>query len=87
MKKVVFTGVERFFDKDDLVVSKTDLKGRITYANRVFIDLSGYQIAELIGAPHSILKHPEMPCCVFKLLWDTIEKEKKKFSPMSLTVE
>jgi len=67
------TGVERFFDDDEIIVSKTDLKGRITYANTVFNRVAGMGEKELIGAPHSIIRHPEMPRCVFKLLWDTIE--------------
>ncbi|AWJ90418.1 chemotaxis protein [Azospirillum baldaniorum] len=66
------TGVERFFDADEVIVSKTDLKGRITYANRVFQRVAGYSEAELMGAPHSIVRHPDMPRCVFKLLWDTL---------------
>lgn len=74
------TGIERFFDKDEIIVSKTDLTGKITYANRVFVRVSGYTEAELIGAPHSILRHPEMPRCVFKLLWDTIESGREIFA-------
>lgn len=66
------TGRERTFDPDDIIVSKTDRTGRITYANRVFITVSGFAEHELVGAPHSIIRHPDMPRCVFKLLWDTI---------------
>ena len=66
------TGVERFFDGDEVIVSKTDLMGRITYANRVFQRVAGYTESELMGAPHSIVRHPDMPRCVFKLLWDTL---------------
>ena len=66
------SGVERFFDEDEIIVSKTDTNGLITYANDVFIRVSGWTEAELIGAPHSISRHPGMPRCVFKLLWDTI---------------
>ncbi len=66
------TGVEQFFDIDDIIVSKTDLKGRITYANDIFEHVSGYNSGELMGQPHSIIRHPDMPRCVFKLLWDTI---------------
>lgn len=66
------TDVEVFFDRSDLIVSKTDIKGRITYANRTFCDTCGYREAELIGAPHSIIRHPDMPRAVFKLLWDTV---------------
>lgn len=68
----VVTGRELFFGKDELIVSKTDLKGRILYANRIFMKISSYNEKELIGAPHSILRHPEMPRCVFKLLWERI---------------
>lgn len=66
------TGHERFFDKDEIIVSKTDLTGRILYANSVFCKVGGYTEKELLGAPHSILRHPDMPRCVFKLLWDTL---------------
>lgn len=74
------TGVERFFKESEIIVSKTDLKGRLTYANRVFIDISDYTEQELLGAPHSILRHPDMPRCVFKLLWDTIQAKKEIFA-------
>ena len=66
------TQKEVFFDKEELIVSKTDLKGRITYANDVFMRVANYHENELLGAPHSILRHPDMPRCIFKLLWDTI---------------
>ena len=71
-KKILPTGVERFFREDEVIVSKTDLKGRLTYVNRVFINISGYQEPELLGEPHSLIRNPEMPRSVFKLLWDTI---------------
>ncbi len=74
------TGVERFFDVKDIIVSKTDLKGRITYANDVFQQIAGYSENELIGQPHSIIRHPDMPRCVFKLLWDTIERGEEIFA-------
>lgn len=67
------SGHERFFEPDEIIVSKTDLRGRITYANRVFMRVAGYTEAELLGAPHSIVRHPDMPRCVFRLLWDTIQ--------------
>ncbi len=74
------TGVERTFDRQDFIVSKTDLKGRITYGNRLFTDLSGYDYKTLIGAPHSLIRHPHMPRCIFKLMWDTIEARKEIFA-------
>lgn len=66
------TGVERTFSPDDVIVSKTDPKGIITYANDVFLDLAGMTEREAIGAPHSVIRHPDMPRAVFKLLWDTL---------------
>ncbi len=67
------TTIEKVMREDDFIVSKTDLKGRITYGNRVFIEFSGYLEQELIGAQHNIIRHPDMPRAVFKLLWDTIQ--------------
>lgn len=67
------TSVERQMREDDYIVSKTDLKGRITYGNRIFIEFSGYSEAELLGTQHNIIRHPDMPRAVFKLLWDTIQ--------------
>lgn len=66
------SGVERVIQDGEFIISKTDTKGIITYANEVFIKLSGYTEAELIGVPHNILRHPDMPRCVFKYLWDQI---------------
>lgn len=66
------TSVERSLGDQDFIVSKTDAKGRIVYANRIFIELSGYREAELLGAQHNIIRHPDMPRSVFKLLWDHI---------------
>lgn len=73
-------GREVTFANDEIIVSKTDLHGRITYANDVFLRVSGYSEAELLGAPHSILRHPGMPRSVFKLLWDTIENGDEIFA-------
>jgi PAS domain S-box-containing protein len=72
MRDVHLTGTERFFDPMELIVSKTDTKGRITYANTIFARIAGYTAKELLSAPHSLVRHPAMPRCVFKLLWDTI---------------
>ncbi|MEZ6014881.1 MAG: PAS domain-containing protein [Planctomycetota bacterium] len=74
------TGVERTFGEDEIIVSKTDTKGRITYANRVFLRVAGYTEAEILGAPHSVLRHPDMPRCVFQLLWDTIQAGREIFA-------
>lgn len=78
--KTAATSTEIFFGEDELIVSKTDAKGRITYANDIFVHVSGYSERELIGAPHSILRHPDMPRCVFWLLWETIAKGNEIFA-------
>ena len=74
------SGKEIFFDNDEIIVSKTDLKGRITYANSVFMRMAGYSEKELLGAPHSLIRHPDMPRCVFKLLWDTLQAGEEIFA-------
>lgn len=74
------TGKERFFEEDEIIVSKTDTKGRITYANDVFLRVAGYTENEVMGQPHSIVRHPDMPRCVFKLLWDTLAAKKEIFA-------
>lgn len=71
------TSVERLMREDDFIVSKTDLKGRITYGNRIFVEFSGYSEKELIGTQHNIIRHPDMPRAVFKLLWDTIQNKRE----------
>jgi PAS domain S-box-containing protein len=74
------TGVERSFGSDEIIVSKTDVKGRIIYANEVFLRMAGYTEREILNQPHSIIRHPDMPRCVFKLLWDTIEAGREIFA-------
>ena len=66
--------------EDDFIVSKTDLKGRITYGNRIFMEFSGYPDSELLGTQHNAIRHPDMPRAVFKLLWDTIGAGKECFA-------
>lgn len=58
----------------EFIVSKTDLKGLITYGNETFIEMSGYSESELLNAPHNILRHEDMPKVVFKLLWERIRE-------------
>lgn len=78
--KTMPTNTEVYFDQNDIIVSKTDLKGRLTYANRVFLEIAGYRRDEVIGAPHSIIRHPDMPRAIFKVLWDSILAGKEVFA-------
>ena len=59
------------------IVSRTDLKGNITFANKAFCALSGYDKNELVGSPHSIVRHPDMPKAAFREMWETIKNNQK----------
>jgi PAS domain S-box-containing protein len=74
------TGIERPWTEDELIVTKTDTKGIITYANEVFLRMAQLTEDEALGAPHNVIRHPNMPRAVFKLLWDTLEKKKEIFA-------
>lgn len=78
--KIVPSGQERFFDSNEIIVSKTDLKGHITYTNEMFIQLAGFTEKELLGQPHSMIRHPDMPRCIFKLLWGNLQAKKEIFA-------
>jgi len=78
--QVAPTGVERVFPDDEIIVSKTDVKGRITYANAVFLEVSGYTEDEVLGEPHNMVRHPDMPACIFRLLWETIASGREMFA-------
>ena len=68
-----FTDREILFSKNTILVSKTDGKGIITYANNAFVTVSGYSEAELLGRNHNVVRHPEMPREAFKDLWDKVQ--------------
>lgn len=74
------TGVERHFAETDIIVSKTNTKGIITYANRTFLKVSDYLESEVVGKPHNLIRHPEMPRCIFKLLWGNLQSGKEMFA-------
>lgn len=78
--KAAFSDREVFFNESEVIVSKTDTKGALTYVNKVFIRVSEYKESELIGQPHSMIRHPDMPRCIFKLLWDTIGSGQEIFA-------
>lgn len=68
MKEYTFSG-------DKLLVSKTDLNGKIKYASDDFCDIAQFSEQELLGKPHNILRHPDMPRTIFNLLWKTLSKK------------
>lgn len=79
-KSTTLTGVERYFDDNEIIVSKTDTKGRLTYVNDVFLRLADYTEKDCLGEPHSMIRNPNMPRCIFKLLWDTIQDGREIFA-------
>jgi len=67
-------------DPKKYIVSKTDIEGIIEYANDYFIEVSGYNEGELVGEPHSIVRHPDMPKIIFKIMWDRLEEGKNIYA-------
>jgi PAS domain S-box-containing protein len=76
-RRVLVTEVETPFPAGELIVSQTDRDGIITMCNDAFVLMSGFSREELLGTPHHILRHPDMPAVAFKGLWETIEKGEK----------
>jgi PAS domain S-box-containing protein len=74
------TGVERAFGPEEIIVSKTDPRGVVTYANDVFVRVSGYAEEEILGQPHNLIRHPAMPRAVFRLMWDVLPTGRELFA-------
>lgn len=72
--------VEKKLSPNEFIVSKTDAKGIITYANEVFLRIAEYEEGEVIGKPHNFIRHPQMPKCVFKLMWEQLKAGKEIFA-------
>ncbi len=68
---------ERVMREEDFIVSKTDTSGKLTYVNEIFMDMAVMTEKELLGKPHNIIRHPDMPKAIFKLLWDRIGKKEE----------
>ncbi len=80
MARPIPTDQRIYLTDEDLIVSKTDTKGLIRYANTTFVKVSGYDYDELIGKPHSFIRHPDMPRTIFRLLWETISSGDEIFA-------
>jgi len=77
--RITPTNVETKLETNDFIVSKTDIKGHITYCNEIFMHMAGYDEEELIHKNHNIIRHPDMPKVAFKLAWDLIQNGKEFF--------
>lgn len=75
MKTTYQMFVETTVPQNQLIISRTNLQGIITYANDTFAEISGYSVDELVGQPHNIVRHPDMPKSVFCEIWETLQKE------------
>jgi PAS domain S-box-containing protein len=80
LRDIVPTDKEIVMREDDFIVSKTDLKGRITYGNKTFIEFSGFEEKDILGIQHNVIRHPDMPRAVFKMLWSSIQEGKEIFA-------
>ena len=76
-KQVTILDEELPYPDGKLIVSRTDKQGIITHCNQSFVEMSGYTEEEIIGQPHHILRHPDMPRAAFKDLWETLERGEK----------
>jgi len=76
-RTVYTTEIETEFPAGKLIVSRTDLDGNITHMNQAFVDMSGYSEEELLGQPHAILRHPDMPKAVFSEVWEVAGRGEK----------
>ncbi len=72
MRTVTPTGRAKLMNRNEFIVTKTDTRGVITYANDVFLRMAEMTEEQAFGAPHSVIRHPDMPRAVFSLLWDEI---------------
>lgn len=68
--------IQTIVPEDEIIISRTDLNGIITYVNETFAQISGYQVEELIGKSHNILRHPDMPKILFEHMWKTLKSGK-----------
>jgi len=75
-----FKGQEVHFDRNDLIVSKTDLDGRITYANHTFLEVSDYLEEDVVGKQHNVIRHENMPRAIFDSLWASIKSGEEIFA-------
>lgn len=74
------TGAERHLHEEELIVTKTDLRGRLTYANDVFLHFSALTEDEAVGQPHNIIRHPDMPRGIFLVLWERLQAGQEIFA-------
>ncbi|PCJ31981.1 MAG: aerotaxis receptor Aer [Gammaproteobacteria bacterium] len=66
-------------EENDFIVSRTDVKGRISYGNEIFIRFSGFEEEDLIGQPHNIIRHPDMPRAVYRFMWQRLQAKQEFF--------
>lgn len=74
------TGHARVLGAEDVIVSKTDVRGHLTYVNHTFLEICGYPETELLGRPHNVIRHPDMPRAVFELLWRELQAGREIFA-------
>lgn len=74
------SGRERVMADGDMIVSKTNLKGHLTYVNDVFLSIADFNMGDVMGKPHSVVRNAAMPRAIFKLLWSRLEQGREVFA-------
>jgi len=74
------TGIENFFDEKEVIVTKTNPLGVITYANKTFLEVSEYKEKDVLGKPHNMIRHPDMPRSLFRKMWTRLKSGKEMFA-------
>lgn len=80
MSKSLLKGKDISWNEDQVIISKTNLKGEIIYTNRMFMEIAGYHEEDLIGTQHNIIRHPFMPRGIFKYMWEQLKSGKEFFA-------
>ncbi len=78
--EIMLSNREKALGENDLIVSRTDSRGILQYVNRTFLNICNFDLSDLLGKPHSVIRHPDMPRCIFKLLWDNISAGQEVFA-------
>ena len=74
MRKMLVTNREAAFPDDYILVSSTNVKGKITFVNDQFCEVAGYSREELMGKPHNMIRHPDVPPAAFSDMWSNLKK-------------
>ncbi|MHB8919517.1 MAG: PAS domain-containing protein [Halothiobacillus sp.] len=79
MEKTLITDHERVLLRSEIISSRADYRGIITFVNPVFLKVTGYEKGEVLGQPHNMIRHPTVPRAVYRVMWDVIKAGEQFF--------